>query len=371
MIDEALSPAGTAAFPAVIPYEGIYIRDHWDGLTGLPWWYAFSPDIDQQMAWRREVLPAIGQDWLALPFCNSRAHRAGRTIIDRDGAVSLFNYATGQETPLTRPAVSGWDHFDQGYSGHVVDPPCSPEEIDQWIPSAPAVYPEAVRGAGHADLADAVRAGFPDLYPLYHVTSPLWGCYGLWGYEGLMERIARQPDLVAYACMRNLHNEMENARLGAALGARGIWLEECLTDQIHPRDYRSLNLPYLQALIEEIHGLGMHTILYYCGSPHDRLDLLLSSGADALAFEESKKGFTINLETIAEIVDGRCALLGNLDAIHLLPEASEDELHAALACQANAGRRNHHRFIHSLGSPVTPETSPEQVRRFCQMAKNS
>ena len=53
-MEAALSENGTAEIPAVICYEGIFIRDHWEQLTPYPWWYQQAPDIERQMAWRRE-----------------------------------------------------------------------------------------------------------------------------------------------------------------------------------------------------------------------------------------------------------------------------------------------------------------------------
>ena len=179
--------------------------------------------------------------------------------------------------------------------------------------------------------------------------------------------IALQPALVAEACRRYLQNAIEEVHEAAAMEVKGIWLEDCLTDMIHPRDFARLNMPYIRALVEEIHAYGMHCIHYFCGNPAGKLDLLLTSGADALALEESKKGFTIDIAAVAEAVDGRCALMGNLDAIHLLPDGAEPELRAEITRQAQAGRRNHNRFVMSIGSPVTPATTPQRVRRYCDL----
>ena len=66
-IEAAFSPDGTPGIPAVICYERIYIRDHWSELTSCSWWYQQSPDIQQQMAWRREAMTKTGQDWFYLP----------------------------------------------------------------------------------------------------------------------------------------------------------------------------------------------------------------------------------------------------------------------------------------------------------------
>jgi hypothetical protein len=367
-IEAAFSPEGTPEFGAVICYEGIYIRDHWQQLINDPWWYAFSPALEHALAWRRAVIPAIGQDWLHLPACPSRAYRQSHRIIESDGAAILLDQQTGTQQRLTEPTIGGWEILEQGYSGHVEHIAETVDELDMLIAPAPAFDRQAFLSAGRADLAHRLLAEFgADYYPIEHITSPLWACYYLWGFEGMMEMIARRPDLVAEACKRYLQHAIEQVHQAAALGVKGIWIEDCLTDMIHPRDFARLNLPYVRALVEEIRAFEMHSIHYFCGNPAGKLDLLLSSGTDALSLEESKKGFTIDMAELAEAVDGRCVLLGNLDAIQLLPNCSEAELRAEIIRQAQAGRRNRSRFVMSVGSPITPATTPQRVRLYCDM----
>ena len=55
-------------------------------------------------------------------------------------------------------------------------------------------------------------------------------------------------------------------------------------------------------------------------------------------------------------------MLGNLDAIGVLQDASESRLRAEIVRQIAAGRRDNGRFIMSLGSPVTPQTPISRVR---------
>jgi uroporphyrinogen-III decarboxylase len=195
----------------------------------------------------------------------------------------------------------------------------------------------------------------------------LWSCYSLWGFEGMMTMIADHPDLVQHACDRFLEYKLSSIQRAAALGADCIWIEDSLTDLISPRAYERLNLPYLQKMVAEVHLHGMRSIYYFCGNPAGKLDLLLESGAEALALEESKKGFVIDIAEIVKVVQGRFALFGNLDAIQLLPHANEKTLRDEIRHQINIGRRNNSRFIMSIGSPVTPGTSPEQVRRYCDL----
>jgi hypothetical protein len=364
MIEAALSVEGCGKFPAVICYEGIYYRDHWEELTDIPWWYSQSPQLEHQIAWRSCLLPGIGQDWMELPVCYGSYERDNLLILEQGEQVLLSDKTSGKYQQLTKPVLGGWESFTDYSASHPAE---SIDEINFFLPYPEAFDLERFKSEGQTDLAEWQLKAFPDLFPFRHVSSPLWSCYSLWGYENLMRLVADCPDLVAYACDRNLETSRLQVQAAAALGARGIWIEECLTDQISPQAYRALNLPFLCQLVETIRSAGLASILYFCGNPIGKLDLLLQSRADALSFEESKKGFRIDITEIAEAVNGRCTLLGNLDVINLLPDVSEAELRQEIQRQFTAGRSNRNRFIMSLGSPVTPGTSPSRVRLYCDM----
>ena len=139
---------------------------------------------------------------------------------------------------------------------------------------------------------------------------------------------------------------------------------------VSPEAFEALNLPYLRQLTDEVRSLGMKSIYYFCGDPTGKWDLLLDAGADALSLEESKKGFDIDVEDVVSRVDGRCAVLGNLDAIDLLCNGTEEDLRTEIARQIDAGTRNGRQFIMSIGSPVTPETTVDRVRLYCDMARD-
>ena len=106
-IEAAFSPQGSPEFGAVICYEGIYFRDHWQQISAFPWWYRFSPDLEHALAWRREVIAAVGQDWMHLPACASWSYRQAHKIIDRAGEVILLNQATGYSQRLVEPVIGG------------------------------------------------------------------------------------------------------------------------------------------------------------------------------------------------------------------------------------------------------------------------
>ncbi|NPV06770.1 MAG: hypothetical protein HPY83_02255 [Anaerolineae bacterium] len=370
-VEAAFSSGGTTEFAAVICYEGIFIRDHWDELTECPWWYQQAPDLERQLAWRRDVIRRTGQDWFELPVAPPRSERESQALQVLGGQVVRVDRRTGRQERLLRPSVGGWNPLGRVQSVRPQWLAETPEEIEAQVPTMQGSPEQAVaRGAG--DLARALLDEFGrELYPFRQVSSPLWATYDLWGFEGMMEMVASRPDLVLHACERYLARAQYQVRLAAALGAKGVWIEECLTDMISPAAFARLSLPYLQRLVEEIRSAGMHSIYYYCGDPNDRWEHLLAAGADALSLEESKKGFRIDIEEVAQRADGRCAILGNLDAIGVLQDADDATLRAEIERQLAAGRRNRGRFVMSIGSPVTPATPVARVRRYCALVRQS
>jgi uroporphyrinogen-III decarboxylase len=203
--------------------------------------------------------------------------------------------------------------------------------------------------------------------PNHRSQSPLLFCADLWGFEGMMVNIATRPDLVRYACDRHLVLVQRRVRRAALLGAEVIWVVDGLSDMISAADFEALSLPSLQVAMEEIRQAGMRSVYYFTGDPTGKLGLISSLGADALAFEDPKKGFAVDIVALAKRLRGRCTLFGNLDAIGVLQDGTEEQLREEVEKQLAASPLNGGRFVMSIGSPVTPATSVERARLFCDL----
>jgi hypothetical protein len=368
-IHAAFSKDGTREIPAVICYEGIYIRDHYKELASCPWWYAQETDIEKQLLWHGEVAENIGQDWFALPWCDTREARENFSVQVRPDGVYKIHRITNDERRLYEPQVGGGFWLPEP---QVIN---TPEDIDKLFSDdgfAPfsADDAEKIKQSGARDLSDRLINGVcKDKSPLAHVASPVWMCTSLWGnYEEFFVRVAENPELVKYACGKYFQTCRNRVLQAAALGAEIIWIEDCYMDLISPAAYKKFSAPYITELTETIRGAGMKSVYYYTGNISDRLDMILSIGADAVSFEESKKNFKIDIEELAEYINGRCVLFGNLDATGFLRDCSEEELKSEIARQISAGRKNKSRFVMSMGSPVTPGTSVDKVKLYCDAA---
>ena len=365
-IEAAFPDRGTTEIAATICYEGIFIRDHWAQLTDCPWWYAEAPELERQLAWRRDAIEQTGQDWFHLPRCPPREEREATCLEVRPDGVSRLDRRDGRRERLSEPQVSGWDESTmptRDRRDRIAD---TPEKIDAAL-ALPSGAPEDVCRDGRDDLAGLMLAELGgSLYPAQGVAAPLSCTYELWGFESMMVMLATRPDLVDYAVGRLLARAVHHVREAAALSAAGLWVEDAFTDQISPAAFERFNVTYLRPLTDEIRRLGMKSIYYYCGDPRGKWDLVRAIGADAYAFEESKKGFEIEIEEIVHRFDGH-TVLGNLDAIGVLQQGTEEQLRAEVERQVAIGRRSGVRFVMCLGNPVTPETPVGRVRRYCDL----
>jgi hypothetical protein len=364
-IAAAFSSEGSDLIPVVLPYENLFARDHWSDITSYPWWYQFEVDYKKQADWHCELLKTTGFDWFRARLCMSHEDRKLVNIEVRPDGVYKIDMRSGNEILIPEPIVGTMGVYPE-------DPevqPDSREMIDELILLPEHHDPQAVLTDGRGDLTQEIfRRQGNILCSVFHVPTPLWRCTWLWSYENLMIETALNPALVEYAAKRYLQQAVLEVRECAALGVETIWLEECLTDIISPETFSRINIPIMTALVDEIRSLGMKSIYYYTGNPTDRFKHILSVGADAIALEEGKKGFTIDIEEVVDSVNGRCTVLGNLDAIGILEQGSEDELRAEITRQINAGRRNGGRFIMSIGSPATPGTSLERLCLYREMS---
>lgn len=366
---KAFESEGTPEIGAVASYDTIFIRDHWFTLTKQPWWHAFGGADEKQTAWIEDYIRNCGLEWLSVRPCPPRSVRPRLRYEERGEDVWRIDDESGEEKKLEPPTPGGITSGSAtSEHGNADELPETEKEVDALVPLDPPFDRESFLADGRHDAVTAIRKRF-DLVLYGQVATPLWMIYGALGYEGMMIFLAQDRELATYMAERELKNMIERIHMIAALGADAIWLEECLTDQINPKLFHEINVPLVRKCVEEVRKCGLKSIYYYCGSPTDRLDAILDAGADAVHFEEGKKGFSIEIADIVKKVDGRCTVFGNLDAINVLLNGTDDELRTEVKRQLEIGRSNGGRFVMSAGSPITPETPVERVKLYTDLVR--
>jgi len=363
----AMGEQGAASTPVVLCYPEIFMRDCWERITDVPWWGMYSQDIAMALQAHRDLLAVTGEDRVRLWMSPTRAGRKRYRIEGIDASrARRIDARTGEVEELLRPPPGGFlsPHDRRMFETREIS---SREQIDELLPLPAAETPESLAADGRSDKPRAMLGEFGrDKMPWTQLPSPFDPLTHVWGFEGLMMAFATTPDLVAYACGRVVECTKRRIQTWKAADVELIWLEEGMSDQVSPDQYRRLVLPHLQETTAAIREADMKSIYYYTGNPNDRFDVFLASGADALALEESRKNFVIDIQQVARKVDGRMALVGNLDEVTVLEPGPPEAIRAEVTRQLEAGRRNAGRFLMGIGGPVTPNTPIDHVRLIAE-----
>jgi uroporphyrinogen-III decarboxylase len=241
-------------------------------------------------------------------------------------------------------------------------------DVDALLPIRSAEELEA-QGAFEVTRILAERVG--DRLPISCIApTPFWSTYGLLGFQGMMVMMREKPELFAYLMERRGRQRIEMLKGLARAGVEYVWLEECLSsaDLISPRDYERFASATTGPTIAEAKRLGLTVILYYCGDVIPRLPWLKRLGMDALAVEESKKGFSVDIADVIAAVGDTCCVFGNVDAIQVMCEGSKETIQAEVDRQLRLGGRAKG-FVLCQGSPFTLDTPPEKVAWFVRCAR--
>jgi len=202
-------------------------------------------------------------------------------------------------------------------------------------------------------------------------VSPFTGCFSLLGFHRLMTAIYKEEELLRSMMDRNLERSIEWLKYHKRAGIDGIWIQEYYTsaDLISPRTYRDSIFPYDEAYIKQIRALGLIPILNYMGDVMPRLEMLSQLDVVALAVEESKKSFKIEIGKVRETLGWNICLFGNIDVVSVMRDGTEDDIKNEVFRQIKvAGERG--AFVISTGSPLTLDTEPKKVDYMVQAARS-
>ncbi len=143
----------------------------------------------------------------------------------------------------------------------------------------------------------------------------------------------------------------------AAAGYDGIYAEEIFSgaDIISPALFDEFVYPFNSEYFRITRTLGLLTTYYVCGNPMPLIPRILKLECDAVAFEEGKKKFVIEIDEVVEKAGKAKCIFGNIDAPYYGLQASTDEIRAEVRRQIEAGL-NAKGFVVSTGSPLPLES---------------
>jgi len=356
-----------ARCPAVLLYPNILIRDHWAEVTDLPWTAYYHSALPQRVKRWRDCMAATGMQWAQLPESTvSDADRENLEFQHTDGETFLVNRAKDERRKLTPPG----DYLGSQSHGRETVIHCE-DDIDVRLPEECSARAAKMFDDGRFREALFMRERMDDVF-LYSMTcSPFTTAADYFTFEDFLTAFYDKPDLMHALLARTAKARTEQIELFRKLGSDAVFIQDIYCDLVSAETYREFAAAYLKEIIESIRGAGMKSILHFTGNPQGKLEMLLSVKPDALAFEEGKKRFENNIADLAAQIDGQSCLFGNLDSIGVLQNGDEQLICSEVEKQWEAGRVNGGRFIFCTGSPVTPSTALENVRRFFKCASST
>jgi len=356
------TPVGEVPFAPL--YMGLYRAPHGrrlyvEALTErVPDGGSWSPTDDEQLDFLWEVrcrMFAIfrqEQDWLdassGTPFplySGGTAHRSGERL--------WWTTPDGQQHEITR------DETPAGGVWQPEQPPDSIAAIDRKVP-LPVATPAP--GSWFQRLTERSMAAWHDrVLTVGSMGTPYWGCYGVFGFAGLMQSVLDAPKLVRYAAERNLARAEGVIKYYQSIGCDCVFIEECLSsaDLLSQKQYDEFVLPTTRAVLELIWKHGMRSVFYMCGDVMPRIARVAELPFSAFAVEESKKGFVLDIGEVRRALGRERTLFGNVD-VCLVRDASREQIAAEVRRQCETAGADG-RFVVSNGSPFTLDTPPARI----------
>lgn len=291
--------------------------------------------------------------WMPAPGWPTRS-ADGTRVVQRDDRV-LVAAPGGKPVDFVSAETSSdrdvWDRRDAFSTEDLVDPPTLSEAL----------------AAGWSEHPRRAVERWGGEYLLHgSMGAPWWAAYSRLGFGALMDVMRSDPALLDAVISNNLAHMRVRAEVYAEAGVECVFIEECLSssDLISEADYLRFSFPSTRELLEHARGLGLRTVYYYCGAIEDRLKHLAALPADALAFEESKKGFEIDLAEVRDVVGPDRPLLGNIDAV-FVRDADRCGLRRAVETQFD---RAGPLLATSAGSPLTPDTDVRKLDLMVELS---
>ena len=368
-VHAALEGKAVDRCPVTSLYNFLYHDDHFGELTGLPdWrrheWQAMSPD--RHLALYRRIREAAPFELLQPHGSRSRAWRERHEFVEKDGHAFRHDRETGEWVRLDVSTGSGHaSDYHANETQHVF----SREDIDRRLPRPAEIDPRDRRGLEYVDAA-VRELGGEEFIVSGGVIGTLYSCGHHVGLTNLFAMLIQEPGLIDALCERIAEHNLAAIRRLATAGGDAIYIDDATatSDMVSPAMYERFSLPYMTAMVREIHRHGHKAILIYFGGVMDRLEQIAATGADGLSYEASMKGFDNDTAEIARRIGGRMTLFSNIDPVAVLQNGTDAELEAEIRRQVEAGR-SARGFIIGTASPITPATPLARVRRFIELAK--
>lgn len=358
-------------FPVTVLYSQLYYRDHFSELTGrdpreMQKWLASSPEEYYRLY--AEMSAKTPFETLQPDTAPPRVKREAMEFEYGKEGLYKIDKRTGQRT-LVKGHTAGGHASD--FAANQTQKISNKADVKRLIKPVKA---EAMLNDGRFDyIAETMRRLGHDHFIISGGNEGiLWACVSYLGQTNMLMKLIDDPSLIDELSKRLLEREIEKIRAYCALGGDAFYIDDAMaySDVISVEHYERFSLPYLKQMVAETHRYNHKAILIYFGGVMDRLEQIVSTGADGLSVEATMKNYVNDIGKIAETIGRKITLFGNVDPVGVLQNGSDEQLTREIRRQAEAGKKCRG-FVMCTGSPITPATPLARVQKFLEIGRGA
>lgn len=331
-------------------------------LVGKPIWEVLHGNGDMTLA----ILEALNErhecDWV-IPLHSSSGMLQGKSYKHEDYShVYFIDEQTGKEWVFHKEGhwliqidKIGKTRGDNLGSG--VEPPRNRAEADDWLKQH---FPHLEDPPKPYKPNRRFRERFPDKFLCAITIAPFAGLAYVLGFEPTLILLHADPSLCAYMIERTMAHVPAHCHQLASDGFDGGLMCDswASADIMSPDTYINWVTPLHKIVSEELHKVGLKSVMYNTGNVLPLLETVASLGYDAISVEEHIKGVRIDIKEVRKAVGSDQCLFANFDS-YLLERGDRDAIRQEIQRQITAaGPRS---FVMSTGSPVCDATDPDIV----------
>lgn len=368
-VHAALEGNAVDRYPVTALYSYLTYMDRFEELTGEPFWKLAewqSGSPSQFISLYKTMAQRLPFEIIQPISAPSRETRENTEFVFRDGRPFRHNKKTG-----------AWHAIRRGISsGHAVDYSANETQVvfdrNDVNKHVHLIRAEEMLKEGVNDYLDAAISAFgkSEFILSGGLTGVVWDCQYYLGQTNVYAMMVDNPALLDYLSRKILEQNIEIIRRIAAAGGDAIYIDDATTtsDMISVEHYERFSLPFMKAMVQEIHRLGHKAIVIYFGGIADRLEQIASIGADGLLMEASMKGYVNDVARVVRAIGSQTTLFANIDPIGIIQNATDEILKQEIRHQAAVGLKGRG-FVISPASPLTPGTPLQRISRFIELAR--
>ena len=195
----------------------------------------------------------------------------------------------------------------------------------------------------------------------------LGGCIGPFSLAGrlmdtnaLMLALIKQVEAAHALLEKCTAFLIDYARAFKADGLDGIIVAEPMAGLLAPERCEIFSSRYVARLVDAVQDQGFSVILHNCGRTTRLVGSMAGTGAHGLHF-----GNAVNMRDIAPQIPADRLLLGNIDPVGILRQASPEDV-ACSVTQLLEDMQAYPNFVLSTGCDIPPGTPLENIDAFFQ-----